>query len=211
MTQHDDDAHREVSSAADNEDRSPQARADAARDARAAVDAVGALPDLTGTAVVVMGISGSGKSALALRLTEAFGVPYAEADDFHSPEAIATMHGGTPLTDEDRWPWLGRIRDWLSRPECAGGAVVTCSALKRSYRDLLADAPVRVRFLHVQAGVDEIQDRMEHRSHFMPASLLPSQLATLQPLQEGEDGVVLANESTLQDLTERALRVLSQH
>ena len=197
-----------VPSAAQNEDRSPQARAAAARDARAAAAAVGSLPRLRGTAVVVMGISGSGKSVLALRLAEVLGVPCAEADDFHSAEAVAKMHGGTPLTDEDRWPWLERIRTWLGEPGQAEGCIVTCSALKRSYRDLLCTAPLRVVFLHVDADLARIEERMALRRHFMPPSLLPSQAAALEPLEADEDGFVLCNDSTCEDLTERALRAL---
>ena len=166
-------------------------------------------PDLAGTALVVMGASGSGKTVLALRLAEALGVPYAEADDFHSAEAVATMAGGTPLTDEDRWPWLRRLRDWMSERAQARGAVVTCSALKRSYRDLLSAAPVRVRFLYVTAPEELVRSRMAARVHFMPPSLLDSLLATLEPLQPDEDGVVLANDSSLDDLVERALHALA--
>lgn len=191
------------------DDRSPAALAAAAQDAEAARAAVATLPDLTGTAVVVMGVSGSGKTALALRLMDVLQLPYAEADEFHSAEAIEKMRGGTPLTDEDRWPWLRRLRAWMSEPAQAGGCIVTCSALKRSYRDLLSDAPVRVRFLHVQAETTDIQDRMAERHHFMPPALLASQVATLEPLQPDEDGVLLRNDATLADLTERALRALA--
>ena len=167
-----------------------------------------ALPDLRGVAAVVMGVSGSGKTVLAQRLSAALGLPYAEADEFHSPECIAAMAGGTALTDEDRLPWLGRLRDWMGRPEQAGGSVVTCSALKRSYRDVLREAPVRVVFLHVVAAAGPIETRMRSREHFMPAALLPSQLAALEPLQPDEVGVQLSNDATLEDLTARALDAL---
>lgn len=207
---HHDVAARAAMTAADNEDRSASARAAAQVDAREAAAAVGEVPDLAGTAVVVMGASGSGKTVLAMRLAEALGVPYAEADDFHSAEAVAKMAGGTPLTDKDRWPWLRRIRDWMSESPQARGAVVTCSALKHSYRDLLSEAPVRVRFLHVDAPEDVIRQRMARRRHFMPPALLASQFATLEPLQPDEDGAVLPNDSTMEDLTERALRALAE-
>lgn len=177
--------------------------------AREAVEPAVGLPGMTGVAAVIMGVSGSGKTALAERLSAALGLPYAEADEFHAPEAIAKMAGGTPLTDEDRWPWLRRMRDWMGEPAQATGSIVTCSALKRSYRDVLREAPVRVVFLHVAAEVEEVEERMLAREHFMPASLLPSQLATLEPLEADEDGAVLHNGSTLEDLTERALRVLA--
>lgn len=139
---HVDATHTPTSAAEpDTDDRRPAALAAAAHDAEVARAAVGTLPDLTGTAVVVMGVSGSGKTALALRLMDVLQLPYAEADEFHSAEAIAKMRGGTPLTDEDRWPWLCRLRSWMSEPTQSGGCIVTCSALRRSYRDLLSDAP----------------------------------------------------------------------
>lgn len=179
------------------------------QDARRALEAVGSVPDLAGTAVAVMGVSGSGKTVLALRLAAALGVPFAEADEFHSPEAVAKMAGGTPLTDADRLPWLHRIRDWTAGAAAERGAIVTCSALKRSYRDLLRDGPARVVFLHVDAPQSEIRDRMARRRHYMPPTLLHSQAATLEPLEADEPGAVLANDSTVEDLTERALRVLA--
>ena len=166
-------------------------------------------PAMAGTAVVVMGTSGSGKTALALRLAEALGVPFAEADDLHSPEAVARMAAGIPLTDEDRWPWLARLRDWIAEHAPAEGAVLTCSALKRSYRDLLSGAPVRVRFLHLTAPEDLVRSRMAARTHFMPPALLASQVATLEPLQPDEDGVVLINDASLDVLVDRALCALA--
>lgn len=206
---HVDATHTPTSAAGpDTDDRRPAALAAAAHDAEVARAAVGTLPNLTGTPVVVMGVSGSGKTALALRLMDVLQLPYAEADEFHSAEAIAKMRGGTPLTDEDRWPWLRRLRSWMSEPAQSGGCIVTCSALRRSYRDLLSDAPGRVRFLHVEAATVDIQDRMAERHHFMPPALLASQVATLEPLQPDEDGVLLHNDGTLADLTERALRAL---
>ena len=112
------------------------------------------------------------------------GWEFAEGDAFHSEANVAKMHSGQPLTDDDRWPWLESIGDWISGKEDAGeSAVVTCSALRRVYRDLLRRGRPHVRFLHVEAPSEVIQDRMEHRpGHYMPASLLPSQLATLEPL-----------------------------
>ena len=176
----------------DTDDRRPAALAAAAHDAEVARAAVGTLPNLTGTAVVVMGVSGSGKTALALRLMDVLQLPYAEADEFHSAEAIAKMRGGTSLTDEGRWPWLRRLRSWMSEPGQSGGCIVTCSALRRSYRDLLSDAPGRTRFLRVEAATVDIQDRMAERHRFMQPALLASQVATLEPLQLDEDGVLLA-------------------
>ncbi len=137
--------------------------------------------------VVVMGISGVGKSAVGHELADRFGVDYADGDDFHSEANIAKMSAGTPLTDEDRWPWLADIGRWLAAHDSAGG-VISCSALRRAYRDVLVDAAPRTQFLHLTGDHDLIKSRMEHRDHFMPSSLLASQEKTLEPLQSDENG-----------------------
>ncbi|WP_435738934.1 gluconokinase [Cellulosimicrobium sp. PMB13] len=137
-----------------------------------------------------MGVAGSGKTTVATLLTERLGITYAEADEFHPQANIDKMRAGTPLTDEDRWPWLEAIRDWLSAEADAGrSGVVTCSALKRTYRDLLRTARGQVCFVHLDGSPELLAERMQHRSgHFMPTSLLPSQLATLEPLTDDERG-----------------------
>lgn len=157
--------------------------------------------------LVVMGVSGSGKTTLADALADRLGWPAAEADEFHPPANIDKMAAGTPLDDDDRWPWLRAIRDWMTARETEGmGSIVTCSALKRRYRDVLREVPGRVAFLHVDGPTALIGDRMAHRSgHFMPASLLPSQLADLEPLGGDEAGVVLDNVGTRDELVDRAL------
>ncbi len=157
--------------------------------------------------LVVMGVSGSGKSTLALELASRLGLPMAEADEFHPPENIAKMSEQIPLTDEDRWPWLHALRDWMTRQARDGtGSIITCSALRRSYRDVLRQARGQVLFLHVTVDTPRLTDRLEHRSgHFMPPSLLESQLATLETLDPDEDGVVLSNDTTVDQLTEAAM------
>lgn len=154
--------------------------------------------------VVVMGISGSGKTTIATRLAEALGWVFAEADDFHPAANIAKMTSGTPLTDEDRWPWLESMRDWMTTQAHSGrSTVVTCSALKRSYRDVLTQAEGRVRFVHLVGDTDLILERMKTRSgHFMPQSLLPSQISTLEPLEPDEQGVKIDNAGTPDEVTE---------
>jgi gluconokinase len=137
--------------------------------------------------VVVMGISGVGKSAVGRELAERFGVEYVDGDDFHSEANIAKMSAGTPLTDDDRWPWLEDIGRWLAQHGADGG-VVSCSALRRVYRDVLTDAAPRTLFLHLTGSHDLIRSRMEGRDHFMPLSLLQSQEETLEPLQDDERG-----------------------
>ncbi|GAA5031429.1 gluconokinase [Terrabacter aeriphilus] len=160
--------------------------------------------------VIVMGVSGSGKTTVAKGISSLMGWEFAEGDAFHSEANVAKMRSGRPLTDDDRWPWLGSIGEWISAKEAAGeSAVVTCSALRRVYRDLLRDGRPHVRFLHVEAPSEVIQDRMEHRAgHYMPSSLLPSQLATLEPLGADEPGVSVTNEGTAAEVLDRSLHAL---
>ncbi len=160
--------------------------------------------------LVVMGVAGSGKTTLATLLRQRLGWPYAEADEFHPPANITKMTTGTPLTDEDRWPWLDAIRDWLTAQTHAGqSSIVTCSALKRVYRDVLRSAEGRVRFVHLTAPPELIERRMAHRSgHFMPSTLLPSQLATLEPLAEEEQGVTVVVDVPPAAVADRTLRAL---
>jgi len=137
--------------------------------------------------LVVMGVAGVGKSTIAQRLADDLDLEMAEGDDFHPQANIAKMASGRPLTDEDRWPWLDAIGEWLAAHGGPGG-VISCSALRRAYRDVLVDAAPRTQFLHLIGDHDLIKSRMEHRDHFMPASLLESQEQTLEPLQEDENG-----------------------
>jgi gluconokinase len=140
------------------------------------------------THLVVMGVAGSGKSTIAAALSRQLGWACAEADEFHPPANIEKMTEGIPLQDEDRWPWLQEIQNWMTTQARAGqSTVLTCSALKQSYRQLLAQAEGRVLFLHLHGEADLIGQRMQGREgHFMPPTLLPSQLATLEPLSDEE-------------------------
>lgn len=160
--------------------------------------------------LVLMGVSGCGKTTAALNLHNALGWPVAEADDFHPKVNIDKMSRGVALTDEDRWPWLEALRDWMSARAAEGvGTIVTCSALKRSYRDLLASAAGRVFFIHLVARTDELRERMTHREgHFMPSSLLPSQLADLEPLADDEDGVTVVSRATPEQTLDAILAAL---
>jgi gluconokinase len=143
--------------------------------------------------VVVMGVSGTGKSTVAAGLVRDLGWPFAEGDDFHSAANIAKMHAGHPLTDADRRPWLQAISAWIGARGAAGtGGIVTCSALKRSYREILRAGHPDVRFLCLTGSHQLLESRIENRvGHFMPASLLDSQLDTLEPLQPDEPGVTI--------------------
>jgi gluconokinase len=138
-----------------------------------------------------MGASASGKSTVGELLAKRLGIIYADGDDFHSQANIAKMQGGTPLTDEDRWPWLETIGKWLHEKADQGG-VISCSALKRAYRDRLRAAAPELLFLCLCGGEQELRRRVAARKHhFMPASLLDSQLATLEPLEEDETGIAI--------------------
>lgn len=144
----------------------------------------------TATHIVVMGVSGTGKTTIAQIIRDLTGRSFAEADDFHPESNVAKMAAGIPLNDEDRDPWLRSLAAWLTAEHRAGRqTVITCSALKRSYRDILRGAEGQVVFAHLSGPADIIEDRMQHREgHFMPASLLPSQLETLEPLEADEAG-----------------------
>ena len=140
--------------------------------------------------LVVMGVSGSGKSTIGAALSQRLGVPFVDADDLHPESNIAKMSRGEPLDDDDRWPWLEAIGDWLA--DHPDGGVVSCSALKRKYRDQLRGHAADLVFLHLHGEREVIERRQASRpGHFMPASLLSSQFATLEPLAPDEDGVVI--------------------
>ncbi|MDQ0822896.1 gluconokinase [Arthrobacter sp. V4I6] len=140
------------------------------------------------THLIVMGVAGSGKSTIAAALSSQLSWSCAEADEFHPQSNIHKMSQGVPLQDEDRWPWLLQIRNWMTAQTRADHCtVITCSALKRSYRQLLSEAEGRVLFIHLHGETDLISERMHGREgHFMPPTLLPSQLATLEPLSPEE-------------------------
>ncbi|RBY74671.1 gluconokinase [Blastococcus sp. TF02-09] len=146
------------------------------------------------TTVVVMGVSGAGKTTVAERLAERLGWEFAEGDDFHPRANVEKMAAGRPLDDDDRWPWLRTIGGWIDQREATGrSVVVTCSALKRSYRDLLREGRPSVWFAHVTVDPELLRFRIEGRTgHYMPASLLDSQLATLEPLQPDEAGAEIS-------------------
>ena len=140
------------------------------------------------TVIVVMGVAGSGKTTIAQLLAQDLGWKQTEADDLHGPENVAKMAAGIPLTDSDRAPWLQRISQRIDETE--ENQVVTCSALRRSYRDILRTASARVRFLHLHGSPDNLASRIGARTdHFMPASMLTFQMETLEPLTSDEDGV----------------------
>lgn len=140
--------------------------------------------------VVVMGVSGSGKSTVGMALARRMGVPFVDADTLHPPANIAKMAAGQPLDDDDRKPWLEKVGQWLAHH--SDGAVVSCSALKRAYRDELRAHCPRTRFLHLAGSPAVIGGRLAARTgHFMPAALLRSQFDALEPLAPDEAGATV--------------------
>jgi gluconokinase len=169
------------------------------------------LPNVPSTEiVVVMGVSGSGKSTVATVLARSLDVPYADADQFHPVSNKRKMSAGNPLTDADRQPWLRSIGDWIAaRDQASSGGVVTCSALKRQYRDLLREYSPRVWFLHLAGAKNVIADRMaERKGHFMPFELLDSQYADLEPLATDEPGLTVDVRKSPEELVGIATRAV---
>ena len=137
-----------------------------------------------------MGVSGSGKSTVGAALAHRLRVPFVDADTLHPAANVAKMAAGEPLDDDDRYPWLERVGEWLAaHPD---GAVVSCSALKRKYRDQLRAHCPNVEFGHLSGSSELIASRLAARTgHFMPAALLRSQLDTLEPLGPDEAGMTV--------------------
>ncbi|QUH06145.1 gluconokinase [Saccharopolyspora erythraea] len=154
-----------------------------------------------------MGVAGSGKTTVAELLAQRAGLEYVEADRFHSPENIAKMSSGTPLTDEDRQPWLQRLSEWMrERREAGVPTVLACSALKRSYRDILRSHAPALRFVHLHGSPELIRERMTSRKgHFMPPALLESQIRDLEPLAADENGITVDLVHSPDEIAEQAL------
>lgn len=132
--------------------------------------------------VIIMGVSGCGKSTLGPLLAHRLGYPFLDADEFHPAANVAKMAAGTPLTDDDRRPWLENLNAMLKDKD---SAVLACSALKRSYREILARDLPRCTFVYLNGSLELIRSRLAERKHrYMPASLLESQFATLEPPQD---------------------------
>lgn len=148
----------------------------------------------TSPQIVVMGVTGTGKSTVGALVADDLGVDLIEGDSYHPPANIEKMSSGRPLTDDDRRPWLEKLAGLVAAERAAGRtAVLACSALRRAYRDILrGDIPAdEVFFVHLHADFDVLDARMRSREHFMPPALLQSQFDTLEPLESDEAGVVV--------------------
>ncbi|MBI5160678.1 MAG: gluconokinase [Micrococcales bacterium] len=155
--------------------------------------------------VVVMGVSGSGKTTMGELLASRLGVPFVDGDDLHPAANVEKMRAGRPLTDDDRDPWLDAVGARLAE----GPVVLACSALKRAYRDRLRAAAPALRLIYLRGSAGLLRHRMEHRAgHYMPPRLLESQLATLEPPTEDERPIVLDVAGNPDALASHAIREL---
>lgn len=163
------------------------------------------------THLVVMGVSGTGKSTVAKALQERLGWLFAEGDDLHPASNVAKMAAGIPLDDADRWPWLDAIAAWTSGQAAEGhSTIVTCSALRRAYRDRLREAAPGTVFVHLVGSPELLAERMGGRKgHFMPASLLASQLDTLEPVQPDEPGFTVDVDATTEAMVTQVQATLA--
>lgn len=176
-----------------------------------AARASGSEPPPLRPCIVVMGVSGCGKSSVGQGLAAALGLPYLEGDQLHPEANVRKMAGGTPLTDADRAGWLDALAGRLAAAAAGPGLVLGCSALKRAYRDRLRQAAPELRLVHLHGQADLLAQRMAQRQdHYMPASLLPSQLATLEPPAPDEHALVLDIAQPLDRLVAAAVQHL-QH
>ena len=162
------------------------------------------------TTIVVMGVSGSGKTTVAEGLAAQLGWGFVEGDELHPAANVAKMAAGTPLDDDDRRPWLRRVAEVIGEHERAGTSfLLTCSALKRSYRDLLRDGHPSVWFAHVHPPEELLRERLAKRTgHYMPSSLLDSQLAVLEPLGPDEPGRVSTGDGPVEETVADLLAAL---
>jgi carbohydrate kinase (thermoresistant glucokinase family) len=158
--------------------------------------------------LVIMGVSGSGKSTIAELLSHQLGWTFRDGDEFHPASNVAKMHGGTPLTDDDRWPWLRAIAAWIDERRGAHEhGIITCSALKRSYRDILIGDRTDVGLVYLKGDEALIAERLSKRSgHFMPKGLLQSQFQTLQEPGPDEHPIVAPIEPAPEEIAANILR-----
>jgi len=159
--------------------------------------------------IVVMGVAGCGKSTVGAALAATAGIRFLDGDTLHSPSNVAKMAAGIPLVDADRWPWLDAVGAALAEA-AEPGIVVACSALKRAYRDRLRAAAPGIVFVHLDGDAELLEQRLRARTeHFMPATMLASQLATLERLTADEPGVVVAIDQDVETIVAGAMDALA--
>jgi len=164
-------------------------------------------------AVVLMGVSGAGKSTVGRIIAERLGCPFRDADSFHPRANIEKMASGHPLTDDDRWPWLRAIAAWIDEHRAAGTTcVVTCSALKRAYRDIITSKQRRdVRLVHLKGDFGLIEGRLKARTgHFMPPALLTSQFDALEQPAADEHAITVSIDAAPEKIAEEVLKRLQR-
>lgn len=160
--------------------------------------------------IVVMGVSGAGKSSVGQALAAQLGTSFIDGDTLHPEANVRKMASGVPLNDDDRWPWLHLVGTKLATSSHSG-TIVACSALKRSYRDAIRTAAPDTTFILLKADRPALQDRLTQRpGHFMPASLLTSQLETLEELQDDESGLMIQSTGGIETTVEK-IRKLLEH
>lgn len=169
-------------------------------------------PTPDGAAIVVMGVSASGKSSVSAGIAATLGMDWVDADDLHPRSNVMKMASGSPLSDQDRWPWLDLVGQALSSGRARGGVVVACSGLRRAYRDRLRSHVPDAVFVHLTGSAELLASRAASRvGHFMPAALLDSQLAVLEPLESDEAGVEIDVDAPVDDIVEGAVHWITSH
>jgi ribose 5-phosphate isomerase A len=163
--------------------------------------------------LAVMGVSGAGKTTISLQLASRLGWPFEEGDSLHSPANVAKMHAGIPLTDSDLWPWLAAVAAWIDtcRAKDSPG-IITCSALKRSYRAIIIGERMNVHLVYLRGSPELIAERLAHREgHFMPADLLQSQFDTLEEPGPEENPLVVEIGPSAAALADQIIQRLDLH
>ena len=160
--------------------------------------------------MIIMGVQGSGKSTIGAALAQRLNIDFIDGDDLHPPANKEKMRGGTPLTDEDRVPWLKAIGTTIADGAARGRVtIVACSALKRWYRELLRSSDPSLVFVHLVGDKSLLTDRLAHRDHeYMPSTLLDSQMETLEPLAEWEHGIAISVEQSPEAIVDEVTRIL---